>query len=189
VVWRFINKQVFPLRSTLIGAVDCNDIRTSNPWHGKDLDSVACSKCFEYSGSPTMSWLDAFVARLVVLMLRMTMGVFSQNSSAPSSPSAFMKVCSRENPPPCATAPRPLRPLLPGYSKEARQQNIEGTVVLSVIVRVDGHVQDIHVVSSLGHGLDEQAIKCLRSSTFEPGTSGGVPLPVLIRMEMDFHIR
>jgi hypothetical protein len=59
-------------------------------------------------------------------------------------------------------------------------------LLLAAIVRVDGHVQDIQVVNSLGHGLDEQAIKSLRASTFEPGTNGGVPVPVLIRMEMDF---
>ena len=85
--------------------------------------------------------------------------------------------------------PRAIHSPPPEYSKEARKGEIDGTVVLNAIVRVDDHVQNIRVVSSLGHGLDEQAIKCLKSWTFEPGTSGGVPVPVLIKMQVDFRFR
>jgi hypothetical protein len=85
-----------------------------------------------------MSWSGAFVARVVTLTLWMTIGVFSQNNSSPSSAPGFMKVCSHENPPPCATSPLALHTRLPEYSKEARKLKIEGTVVLSAIVRRAG---------------------------------------------------
>ena len=99
-----------------------------------------------------------------------------------------MKVCSDKNPPPCATPPRAIHSPPPEYSEEARKGNIEGTAVLGAIVGVDGHPYDIHVVRYLGHGLDEQAIKALRKWTFEPGTSDGAPVPVLINVQMDFHL-
>jgi hypothetical protein len=55
-------------------------------------------------------------------------------------------------------------------------------------VGVDGRPRDIHVIRYLGHGLDEQAIETLRQWTFEPGTTDGVPVPVLISVQMAFHL-
>jgi len=109
------------------------------------------------------------------------------NPSPASSP-RYMTVCSEKHPPPCATAPRPIHSPEPEYSEEARQAKIQGTVVLGTIIGADGHTHDIYVVISLGHGLDEQAIKALREWTFEPGISGGVPVPVLINVKIDFHL-
>src|SRR5580698_8374504 len=43
----------------------------------------------------------------------------------------------------------------PEYSEEARKAKYSGTVVLAVIVDTEGKARDIHVVKSLGMGLDE----------------------------------
>jgi TonB family protein len=99
-----------------------------------------------------------------------------------------MKACSDKNPPPCATQPAPIHSPNPLYSKEARKAKIEGTVVLGAIVDVDGRPHNIHVIRYLGHGLDEQAIETLKQWTFEPGTTDGAPVPVLISVEMAFHL-
>lgn len=77
---------------------------------------------------------------------------------------------------------------MPEYSEEARKLKIEGSVVLGAIVDVDGRPHDIHVVRYLGHGLDEQAIETFKQWTFKPGTSERVPVPVLINIEMRFHL-
>jgi TonB family protein len=109
------------------------------------------------------------------------------NSSPASSP-RYLTVCSANHAPPCATAPRAIDHPNPEYSEEARHAKIEGTVVLGTIVGADGHTHDIYVATSLGHGLDEQAIKAVRQWIFEPGVSGGVPVPVLINVKVDFRL-
>jgi TonB family protein len=125
----------------------------------------------------------------VIGFLLVPASVFAQETSAPSAHSPrYLKVCSDKIPPPCATAPTRTYSPDPQYSKEARQAKIEGTVVLGAIVGVDGHPHDIHVVRYLGHGLDEQAIESLKQWTFEPGTSEGGPVPVLVNVQMNFRL-
>jgi protein TonB len=67
------------------------------------------------------------------------------------------------------------------YTDEARAAGIEGTVVLDLIVGADGRVSDIHVVTGLGHGLDQAAIAALRDCRFIPGEQAGKPVGVRVR--------
>jgi protein TonB len=108
-------------------------------------------------------------------------------SSAPPDSPPF-KVCSKKNPPPCATAPHPTYTPDPDFTKEARRKKIHGTVILETIVGTDGHTHDIRVLQPLGNGLDEQAIKAVRQWKFEPGTKDTQPVPVLLQIEVDFRL-
>jgi protein TonB len=67
------------------------------------------------------------------------------------------------------------------YTDEARRAGIEGTVVLDLIVGLDGRTRDIRVVQGLGHGLDEAAIEALRDCQFSPGERDGSPVAVRVR--------
>ena len=44
------------------------------------------------------------------------------------------------------------------YTEDARRQNIEGEVVLEIVVRRDGSVSDIKLISGLPGGLNDRAI-------------------------------
>ena len=66
----------------------------------------------------------------------------------------------------------------PEYSEEARKAKYSGTVMLAVIVDTEGHARDIHVVKSLGMGLDEKAIEAVEKWKFKPGMKGGQPVNV-----------
>jgi TonB family protein len=85
--------------------------------------------------------------------------------------------------------PRVLTQMKPTYTNEALDQRIQGTVVLELIVRADGHPTDIRVVRSLEAGLDLQAIIAARQWRFEPGRLGGRPVDVQVVVMMDFWIR
>ena len=130
------------------------------------------------------------VLSVIGFFLAVAPWVFAQETPSAPSPHSprYLKVCSDKNPPPCATAPAPIHSPNPEYSKEARKAKVEGAVVLGAIVDVDGHPHDIHVVRNLGHGLDEQAIETLKQWTFEPGKSEGVPVPVLVNVQMSFRL-
>jgi TonB family protein len=76
----------------------------------------------------------------------------------------------------------------PEYSEEARRAKVQGVVVLWLIVDSQGTTQDVRVSRSLGKGLDEQAVKAVRSWRFEPATLNGQPVPVQINAEVSFKI-
>ncbi len=89
---------------------------------------------------------------------------------------------------PCATPPRAIFAPDPNYSEEARQNKIQGTVVLWLVVGADGKPSNIKVSRSVGHGLDEEAIEAVKRWKFEPATLNGQPVPVMINVEVNFRL-
>jgi TonB family protein len=75
----------------------------------------------------------------------------------------------------------------PEYPEEARKAKVSGTVALSVIVGQDGKARSIHVVKSLGVGLDEKAIEAVKKWKFKPGMKGGQPVNVRATIEVNFR--
>jgi protein TonB len=84
------------------------------------------------------------------------------------------------------TMPLPQGRCVGKYTEEAKEAAIEGTVVLDIVVGVDGRVREVRVVSGLGHGLTEAAIAAAKACRFSPGEKGDVAVPVRIR---EFKIR
>jgi TonB family protein len=84
--------------------------------------------------------------------------------------------------------PRPIYSPEPEFSEEARKAKYQGVCTLGVIVGADGRPRDIHVLSSLGMGLDEKAIETVKTWRFEPGMKDGHPVNVQIAVEVDFHL-
>jgi TonB family protein len=85
-------------------------------------------------------------------------------------------------------APKVVYKLDPDYSEEGRKNKMQGSVVLRMIVGVDGKCHDISVQRSLGMGLDEKAIEAVREWRFEPGTRDGKPVPVEVAVEVNFRL-
>jgi len=85
---------------------------------------------------------------------------------------------------------RPMRinAVEPQYSKEGRERNINGVVMLSAVVLPDGTLDKIRITKSLGFGLDEKAIEAARKTTFLPGVRNGAFVPTFIQLEMNFNI-
>ena len=58
---------------------------------------------------------------------------------------------------PGMTAPSLLRKVEPEYSEEERSFKIAGTVLLKMVVDVDGIAKNIELSKGMGYGLDEKA--------------------------------
>jgi TonB family protein len=86
------------------------------------------------------------------------------------------------------TAPEPVFAPDPKYSKEGRRRKIEGTVNLNLVVGTDGMASQIKVAKPLGHGLDEEAVKCVEKWRFKPATFDGKPVAVQVSVQLDFHL-
>lgn len=85
--------------------------------------------------------------------------------------------------------PRLLREIKADYSDAARRLNVEGEVVLEIIVRRDGTVGDVKMLRKLGAGLDERAVQAVRQWRFAPATRRGSPVDVVVEVAVDFRLR
>lgn len=79
--------------------------------------------------------------------------------------------------------------LIPTYSDEALDLNIEGEVVFSLMVGKDGRVREEKLIRGLGYGLDERALAVLRKYIFTPALDvHGHPLDLQIEYTFVFSL-
>jgi TonB family protein len=83
--------------------------------------------------------------------------------------------------------PRAIETHDPQYPPGARQARHQGSVLLSFVVDIDGRPKNIQVVKS-NKDFDKAAIKTLRTYKFEPGMKDGKPVPVAMKIDIEFHI-
>jgi TonB family protein len=73
----------------------------------------------------------------------------------------------------------------PVYTAEGRNLKLEGDVALDVVFLANGTVQVTKVVSGLGHGLDEAAVRAAQQIKFKPAKrdNENVDFPARIRIQ------
>lgn len=74
------------------------------------------------------------------------------------------------------------------YPEEALKAKIEGTVTIRYTVDYKGKVIDAHVVSGLGHGCDEEAIRVVRSLTFKVPEDGKIKSKFSQKVNIHFRL-
>jgi TonB family protein len=86
-------------------------------------------------------------------------------------------------------APAILYQPMPPYTEEARENRVEGILLLQLIIRKDGSVDSPKVLRGLGYGLDESAIRTITEEwRFQPGTLNGKPVNVMANVEVSFRL-
>jgi TonB family protein len=86
------------------------------------------------------------------------------------------------------SAPRVIKPSEPGYPEEARQDRLQGFVVLILTVDKAGKPRDIQIVKPLGYGMDQRAVETVATWRFSPALKEGQPIDKEISVEVDFHL-
>ncbi|HEX8559108.1 MAG TPA: energy transducer TonB [Pyrinomonadaceae bacterium] len=76
----------------------------------------------------------------------------------------------------------------PGFTEEARKNNITGVVRLRAILHASGGVQNISVVKGLPDGLTEKAIAAARQIRFTPAEKDGRSVSQYVVLEYNFNI-
>ncbi len=74
------------------------------------------------------------------------------------------------------------------YTEEARQNKVQGTVVLNVVFTADGRISNIRVVRGLPDGLTEKAIEAAQKIRFRPAVKNGSPVSVRGNLEFTFNL-
>ncbi len=73
------------------------------------------------------------------------------------------------------------------YPAEAREKNIQGTVFVEFVVLADGIIDMVKVVKGLGHGLDEEALRVVKSMPkWTPGMQSGKTVAVRYVLPVKF---
>jgi len=76
----------------------------------------------------------------------------------------------------------------PGFTEEARKNNVTGVVRLRAILHASGGVQNISVVKGLPDGLTEKAISAARQIRFTPAEKDGRSVSQYVVLEYNFNI-
>ena len=76
----------------------------------------------------------------------------------------------------------------PQYTADGRSLRIEGDVVLDMVFQANGTVQVNGVISGLGHGLDEAAVRAAQQIKFKPAKRDGQPIDFPARVRIEFRL-
>jgi TonB family protein len=84
--------------------------------------------------------------------------------------------------------PKVLHRVEARYTREARANGIQGTVLIEVAVDETGTPQDVAVLSPIGFGLDGRAMDAVRQWRFRPAYKEGRPVRSVTTVEVKFRI-
>jgi TonB family protein len=76
----------------------------------------------------------------------------------------------------------------PQYTAEGRDLKLEGDVVLDLVFLADGTVHVNRVISGLGHGLDEAAVRAAQQIKFKPAKQDNQPVDFPARVRIEFRM-
>jgi Gram-negative bacterial TonB protein C-terminal len=94
------------------------------------------------------------------------------------------------------TGPKLISAVVPEFSDKARKRKLSGSIVLQLVVGVDGHVEKVQVIKSAADNFtskkDRAAALTLDQKAsqyrFQPGTFQGNPVPAEAPVKMNFQI-
>ncbi len=78
----------------------------------------------------------------------------------------------------------------PEYPRLAKRRGLEGVVIVEALIDIDGRVADLGLFAGSGHGiLDKTALKAVRRWRFTPGTVGGRPKRMWVKVPVRFKLQ
>jgi protein TonB len=73
----------------------------------------------------------------------------------------------------------------PVYPDEARRANVQGVVIIEIVIDTQGRVHDARILRSIP-GLDDAALEAVRQWEFTPTAIDGVPVPLVMTVTVNF---
>jgi TonB family protein len=77
---------------------------------------------------------------------------------------------------------------LPAPGHKRAKPKVQGTVLLALVVGVDGSVLQVKILRSTTKELDKKAAETAESWKFVPARKNGMPVPVLVNIETNFKL-
>ncbi|HEX9200042.1 MAG TPA: TonB family protein [Acidobacteriaceae bacterium] len=148
---------------------------------GMGLDESAVAAVRQYRFSPAMEG-----GKPVPVMLNIEVDYKTENSQGSNRAAANMS--SVRMLPDGATAPVIIHQVNPEYTEEARKAKAGGVVLVNLVVDKQGIPQHVHVVRSVGHGLDEKAVDAVKEYRFKPAMKDDQPVEEALNVEVEFRL-
>ena len=83
--------------------------------------------------------------------------------------------------------PNKIRDAPPRYPRPAKEERIQGTVILEAIIDITGNVVEVRVLVSIP-ALDQAAIDAVKQWKYEPTLMDGVPVPIVMTVTVGFAL-
>jgi len=84
--------------------------------------------------------------------------------------------------------PKIVQWIKPDYPEMARLSQLQGTVIVKVLVGPDGNVMDAQVVKSVNSALDRAAIEAARRTKWVPGKQRNIPVKAWMALPYSFTL-
>jgi bla regulator protein blaR1 len=135
--------------------------------------------------------LTAIAAAMIVAPVAVGVVDAHRMQSGAGAPATQAKPATIHKPGKDVSQPKLVKETKPRYTAAAMQAKIQGGIKLTAVVLEDGTVGDVKVKESLDkeHGLDDEAVKTMKTWVFTPGTKDGRPVAVEIEVEMSFRLK
>jgi TonB family protein len=82
----------------------------------------------------------------------------------------------------------PVDPAKNGTGTQSKAKKLQGTVILAVIIGIDGTIQRVRVMQSVSPEFDQKATEVISRWTYDPGRMKGLPVPTETMVEVAFHL-
>lgn len=84
--------------------------------------------------------------------------------------------------------PAPIHRTLPEYTSAARNDRVQGAIILTLVVDGAGSTQRIAIAQPLGYGLDAQAARAAGKLRFTPCEKDGQPVACSMFLRQEFRL-
>lgn len=75
------------------------------------------------------------------------------------------------------------------YPNVAQENEVQGRVMVSFVIEKDGSISDVKLISGIGSGCDEEALRVIRKSpNWKPGRQNAQPVRVRYTMPLSFAL-
>lgn len=85
--------------------------------------------------------------------------------------------------------PKPLEMKQPVYPLALRKEGISGTVIVEIIIGIDGKVESARVIKAPDDRMNASVEKAARLWRFTPATSNGKPTRMLQQYPIEFNLK
>ncbi len=147
----------------------------------------------KYQQTSATNRVAAVLTFFVLIVFALSMAIFSRDTvRAGDSQDKTGEQSEKQKDEPVQPMDKTTRPTIlyqekARYTKEARDNKTEGTVLLSVVFGADATLGSIKVVRGLPDGLTENAIEAARKIRFKPAEKDGKP--VSVRGSLEYYFR
>ena len=75
------------------------------------------------------------------------------------------------------------------YPETAKEKGVEGIVIIELLVKTDGSVENVSVVRGIDGGCDQEAVRVIKNSTnWTPGEKDGKPVNTIMKLPIKFAL-